>query len=112
MGLTNLPDNDYCQIPENRLKITQGFWSRWSKEYVAELQQRTKWKRNAVNLLSPASLVLIKEDGLPPLKWMMGVVQEVLPGADGVIRTATIKTASSTLKRPVTNLCTLPRTDV
>ncbi|ENN73780.1 hypothetical protein YQE_09617, partial [Dendroctonus ponderosae] len=41
----------------------------------------------------------------------MGVVQEVHPGADGVIRTATIKTASSTLKRPVTKLCTLPRAD-
>ncbi|KAH1021847.1 hypothetical protein HUJ04_011332 [Dendroctonus ponderosae] len=109
--LTNLPDKDYCQIPENRLsrfqrlqQITQGFWARWSKEYVAELQQRTKWKKNALNLLSPGSLVLIKEDGLPPLKWMMGVVQEVHPGADGVIRTATIKTASSTLKRPVTKL--------
>ncbi|KAH1018943.1 hypothetical protein HUJ05_006617 [Dendroctonus ponderosae] len=74
------------------------------REYVVELQQRTKWKGNAVNLLSPGSLVPIKEDGLPPLKWMMGVVQEVHPGADGVIRTATIKTASSTLKRPVIKL--------
>jgi len=53
-------------------------------------------------------LVLCKEDGLPPLKWVLGRVQEVIPGADKVIRTAIIRTASGEYKRPATKLCILP----
>jgi len=53
-------------------------------------------------------LVLCIEDGLPPLKWVLGQVQKVIPGADKVIRTAIIRTASGEYKHPATKLCILP----
>ncbi|ERL96155.1 hypothetical protein D910_01206 [Dendroctonus ponderosae] len=62
----------------------QLFWSRWSREYVPELQQRSKWKKNSSVLLKPDVMVLIKEDGLPPLKWLLGRVISVQPGSDGI----------------------------
>lgn len=113
--LTSIPDHDYTDIQENRLsrfqrlqKITQSFWKRWSKEFISELQQRTKWKKRCPELLKPGKLVLIKEDGLPPLKWKIGVIEAVHPGSDGIVRAATVRIGSSTLKRPATKLCTLP----
>uniref|UniRef100_A0AAR5PUR1 Integrase catalytic domain-containing protein n=1 Tax=Dendroctonus ponderosae TaxID=77166 RepID=A0AAR5PUR1_DENPD len=71
-SLTSLPEVDYSYIPEDRLskfqrteKRMQLFWSRWSREYVPELQQRSKWKKNSSVLLKPDVMGLIKEDGLP-----------------------------------------------
>ncbi|XP_050315300.1 uncharacterized protein LOC126749647 [Anthonomus grandis grandis] len=114
--LTALPSHDYLDIKDNGLtklqrlqKIVQGFWKRWSKEFISELQQRSKWKTNCKDLLKPGVVVLIKEDGVPPLKWKLGLVQAVHPGSDGVVRTATIKTASTVIKRPAVKLCVLPR---
>lgn len=116
--LTTIPDEDYIHIPENRLskfkrlqRMVQHFWARWSKEYISELQQRTKWKQRFPSLLKPGCVVLVKEDGLPPLKWQLAVVHEVHPGTDGVVRAATVKTATSIFKRPVAKLCILPNDD-
>ena len=58
---TTLPDRNYIEIPENRLKrferlqrMIQHFWSRWSLEYLCELQSRNKWKTNAINFIKSA----------------------------------------------------------
>lgn len=95
--LTSVPDPDVRQISENRLsryqrvqQLVQHFWSRWNKEYVTELQQRHRWKTNA-DQLKEGSLVIIKEDNLPPLHWRMGRVIQLYPGSDGVNRVASIK---------------------
>lgn len=44
--LTSLPDPNLLEINGNRLSIfqrLQQLWKRWSKGYIAELQQRSKW---------------------------------------------------------------------
>lgn len=87
------------------------FWSRWSKEYISELQQRSKWKQQGPHLLKPGCLVLAKDDGLPPLKWQYGVVEKIHPGSDGVTRAATVCTPTGTYKRPAIKLCVLPDCD-
>ncbi|XP_062532973.1 uncharacterized protein LOC134201742 [Bombyx mori] len=66
-------------------QIRQQFWQRWSKEYISELQTRTKWKTDKEDIV-PNTLVLIKEDNLPPLKWRLGRVQQTFPGKDGISR--------------------------
>ncbi|KAH1021651.1 hypothetical protein HUJ04_011142 [Dendroctonus ponderosae] len=114
-SLTSLPEEDYSYIPENRPskfqrteKIMQLFWSRWSREYVPELQQRSKWKKNSSVLLKPDVMVLIKEDVLPSPKWLLGGVISVHPGSDGIVRAAAVRTATSTIQRPARKLCILP----
>lgn len=87
--------------------MRQHFWKRWMTEYITELQKRTKWK-TSTDSLQPNSLVIIKEDNLPPLKWRMGRILAVHPGKDGVSRVASIKTAQGTIQRAYTRICPLP----
>ena len=114
-SLTAYPEKDLANISENRLsiyqriqKIQQSFWKRWSVEYLNCLQNRPKWIHTQENL-KENDLVLIKEDNLPPLKWALARVVEVLPGKDGKVRVAKIKTASGIFTRPITKLCPLPK---
>lgn len=54
-------------------------------------------------------LVLIKDDNAPPTQWLKGRVIEVHPGADNLVRVATLKTVKGTVKRPIAKLCLLPK---
>ncbi|XP_063890370.1 uncharacterized protein LOC126056266 [Helicoverpa armigera] len=87
-------------------QMRQHFWRRWSTEYISELQTRTKWKTRREEL-APNTLVLIKEDNLPPLKWRLGRILHTFPGKDGVSRVADIKTATGTVRRAFTRICPL-----
>lgn len=113
--VTALPQHEALKLPDNRLsayqrlqKLTQHYWSRWSKEYVNELQIRCRWKNSKQSLLTKGSLVIIREDNLPPCHWRLGRVLEVHPGSDGVIRVVTVKTISGIVKRCATKMCVLP----
>lgn len=113
-SLTSVPEYDVSTIPQNRLSLYQHiqymklhFWKRWSKEFVSELQTRTKWKTNQSNL-KENTLVVIKEDNLSPAHWKLGRIIQTHPGKDGVPRVATIKTASGEIKRGFQKICPLP----
>lgn len=112
--LTSPPDPSVLEIPKNRLshypklqEIHQIVWKRWSIEYVNGLQKRVKWKLSS-NQMQPNSLVLIKEDNIPPLSWRMGRIVNLHPGTDGVARVATIQTSDGVIKRTFAKLCPLP----
>ncbi|CAG9135443.1 unnamed protein product [Plutella xylostella] len=99
-ALTSLPQPDYQDHSTPLLtrfkrieQLRQHFWERWSKEYVSELQQRVKW-RSCKDGLKLDTLVVVKEDNLPPLKWRMGRVVAVHPGSDGIARVADIRTST------------------
>ncbi|XP_025995820.2 uncharacterized protein LOC105202869 [Solenopsis invicta] len=117
-ALTSYPEGDVLEIKVNRLsrwqmveRIRQHFWKRWSSEYLLNLQRRNKWLSNTGPQIKVGQLVVCREDGLPPLKWALGRVQSVYPGMDGVVRTATIRTATGEYKRPAAKLCILPVED-
>jgi len=72
--LTNLPEIDLSNIKSNRLdrweaiqRIVQDFWKRWAAEYVANLQNRVKWRITKENIKTN-DLVLLQDENLPPLK--------------------------------------------
>ncbi|XP_061704607.1 uncharacterized protein LOC133515970 [Cydia pomonella] len=87
-------------------QMRQHFWQRWSKQYISELQTRTKWQTHGQDIIHN-SLVLVKEDNLPPLKWRLGRVVALFTGNDGVSRIADVKTASGVIRRAFTKLCPL-----
>ncbi|XP_024874478.1 uncharacterized protein LOC112460239, partial [Temnothorax curvispinosus] len=105
-ALTALPDYDLIEVRVNRLtryqlitQIRQGFWSRWSQEYISQLQQRFKWKQPEDTNIKPGTMVLIKNENTPPMIWPLGRITETHPGADGIIRVVTIKTSHGLTKR-------------
>lgn len=88
-------------------QLRQHFWRRWSTEYVSELQLRTKWKIRKDDIALD-SLVLIKDDNLPPLNWRLGRIVRLYPGSDGVSRVADIRTGTGTIRRSFSKICPLP----
>lgn len=98
----------------NRYQLLQRlhahFWQKWSQEYLTRLMHRSKWTKQKENL-RPNQLVLIKEDNLPPTKWLYGRILRVHPGKDGLVRVAEVKCKNSVLSRPVHKLCLLPIID-
>ncbi|XP_062713178.1 uncharacterized protein LOC134290149 [Aedes albopictus] len=112
--LNAVPDPDLQDIPENRLsryqrvqQLVGHFWSRWHKEYLATLQIRYRWTE-ALDNLAVGSIVVLKEEKIPPLKWPLGRVISVHPGSDGRVRVATVRTSNGTTQRAVSKLCLLP----
>ncbi|KAF2887616.1 hypothetical protein ILUMI_18557, partial [Ignelater luminosus] len=69
----------------HRQLLINHFWNRWSKEYINNLQQRSKWKVRGQQTFHAGQLVIVKEDNVPPLCWKMGRIVQVYPGADGVV---------------------------
>ena len=88
-------------------RCRQQIWKRWYSDYLCQMQQRTKWKFNQPNLQT-GMLVLLKEDNLPPLIWSTGVIVDVHPGSDGLVRVVTVRTPKGVYKRPVNKLCAFP----
>ncbi|XP_011859312.1 PREDICTED: uncharacterized protein LOC105556810 [Vollenhovia emeryi] len=112
--LIDMPEPNLSSVPANRLtvwqhitKVRQDFWTRWSLEYLNELQVRHKWKKDGKGI-TIGSIVLIKEKGLPCKQWALGRVQEIHPGQDEIVRVAVVKTATGTMRRSVKSLCPLP----
>jgi len=118
-ALRDLPQSELTDVPAGRLsawqhiqKIKQNFWRRWNKEYINELQQRTKWLKSdtdaEVEPIKIGKLVIVKNGNAPPLQWQMGRIVAVHPGSDNIIRVVTVKTKNGIYKRNVTGLALLP----
>ncbi|XP_076623177.1 uncharacterized protein LOC143342807 [Colletes latitarsis] len=105
-SLIGLPEQDVSAIANNRLsvwqhiqKVKQHFWTRWYKDYLNELNIRTKWRNNPSGNLKVGTLVLLKEENLPPMRWNLGRISELHPGDDKIVRVVTVKTADGIYKR-------------
>ncbi|XP_059051278.1 uncharacterized protein LOC131846078 [Achroia grisella] len=89
-------------------RLVQTFWKRWRAEYLHTLQSREKWN-TPVNQITVGTVVIVRTENAPPLHWPLGVIEEVFPASDGVIRVVRVKTATGSYLRPVVRLCPLPR---
>nr|XP_034195140.1 uncharacterized protein LOC117611301 [Osmia lignaria] len=88
----------------------QQFWKRWSTQHLQRMQSISKWHHPSNNI-HVGSLVLLTDERFPPCKWPLARVLAVHPGPDGLTRVVTIKTATSTLTRPIARLALLPVAD-
>jgi hypothetical protein len=86
--------------------ITDHFWRRWRKEYLPTLSPRAKWKGEVPNL-KVDDVVLIVDNCAPRGQWKLARIVEIMPGSDGRVRVAKVKTSSGYLTRPVSQLCLL-----
>ncbi|KAL0882153.1 hypothetical protein ABMA27_000707 [Loxostege sticticalis] len=76
-------------------------------EYLHTLQVRQKWT-SPDRRIEVGTVVLVGHDDCPPLSWPLGVITEIHPGSDKVVRVATVKTKCGIFKRPVVKLNPIP----
>ena len=103
------------QLSDNRLsrwqrveKLRELFWHRGQREYLTELQKRHKWCKSPSQPLDVGTMVVLRDDNVPPLQWKLGRLIDLHPGSDGVTRVVTVKTATGSTRRGVNRLCVLP----
>ena len=83
--------------------LANQFWKRWLKEYLPELQRRSKWCARQENI-KVGDVVLLCEENTPRFLWPLGLVIQVKEGRDKLIRTVKVKTKSTVLVRPVSKV--------
>ncbi|KRY43594.1 hypothetical protein T03_14707 [Trichinella britovi] len=67
-------------------------WKRWTDVYLVSLNVRGKWEK----IDRPPEvddLVLVTEDTVSCNRWKLGVITELLPGSDGIVRSIRLRTA-------------------
>ncbi|XP_055585340.1 uncharacterized protein LOC129738173 [Uranotaenia lowii] len=112
--MNSFPEPDLSHIPRNRLdrwqenqELLRRFWKRWTTEYLSGLHQRTKWTQRRDNI-AIGTLVLLKDENLPPLKWRFGRITRIVRGNDNNVRVVTVKTCDGEYDRTIAKICVLP----
>lgn len=108
------------RVREEQKKMLEHFWYKWSNDYLSTLFPRKKWFKEQDDI-KLGQVVLIKEENLPPGRWRMAKVSELIKSADGLIRNVIVELAErnkqkknenqskrKTLTRAIQKLCILP----
>ena len=88
-------------------KLTQHFWRRWYNEYLILLQTRSKWTGAKDNIIV-GDIVIIHDENLPPTKWKLARVENIIPGRDNLVRVVQLKSENGYLTRPIQKISKLP----
>ncbi|GFV01862.1 integrase catalytic domain-containing protein [Trichonephila clavipes] len=106
LPISAIPEPAILDISDNRLSrwqyatnCVQTIWKRWKNDYLNHLQQRNKWQFEKNNV-AVGCLVLLKENDLPPCKWAMARILEVIYGTDERFNSINKK-----LKTPGLDIC-------
>lgn len=91
---------------ELKNRINQ-FFRVWSKDYMNQLQQRSKWLDAQPNL-EVDQVVLLKDDETKPYEWPLARITKVFP-VDGVVRTVEVFSKGKTSKKAVNFIIPLPK---
>ena len=108
--------------------LTQHFWSRWSGEYLQQLQKFNKWNQTTTNF-KIGDLVLVTDGSIFATHWVTGKIVAIYPGRDNLVRAVDVqvptvckplpstsnttsfsrqvKVKTSTFRRPITKLSLL-----
>ncbi|GFX56330.1 uncharacterized protein TNCV_2242621 [Trichonephila clavipes] len=113
--VTAIVEPGLINVKENRLTrwqrvnwLSQKIWKDWKRNYLNNLQERSKW-RFSKNNVEIGTLVLIKNESLPGTKWLTGRILEVFYGNNNKIRVVNLKLPDGKIiKRNVRDICILP----
>ena len=86
--------------------IAEMFWTRWRTYYLQELQRRNKWKKVNRNV-KKGVVVILRRKNEPRSKWPLAVVEEVKTSADGLVRSAHVRSQGKVLRRAITDMVLL-----
>ena len=70
-------------------KLVTEFWKRWSTFYLPDLVIESKWHTQMRNS-QVGDIVLLKDNNLLRGQWKLARVSEIIPSADGLVRTVKV----------------------
>ena len=85
-------------------------WKEWYRSYLTTLQKRNKWTNDGDETFKVGDLVLVAEDNVQALHWLLGRVQKIFKGNDGRARVVEVRTQNWVANRPIVKLRHLPFT--
>jgi len=101
------PDQVHFRQSWKRVQsLANGFWRRWTREYLPLLAQRSKWTQQKRNL-SVGDLCMLRDEQLPRGQWPLARVIAVHPSPDNLVRSVDIRTKNGVYTRPVQKLSLL-----
>ena len=87
--------------------LVQEFKSTWQRDYLLSLRERPssgRRKRGATAELPQIGKPVLIGADQPRGSWKVGVIEQIHPGKDGIIRAATVRSMNKLVKRPVSVL--------
>ena len=87
-------------------KLTADYFERFKKDYLRERALHYE-RRRQIQEVQIGEIVLIEADNVKRQEWTVGVVIELYPSVDGVVRSVRLRTGNGELRRPVQRLCSL-----
>lgn len=91
------------------MHIANQLWVRWLRDYLPCIARAEKWLDDQPPL-KVGEVVMLAYPNDPWETWRRGVVEQVHPGKDGKIRTATVREASG--KRKLRSVHTMARLSI
>jgi hypothetical protein len=107
----NLSISSFSEREQDRLITLNKFWEIWSEEYLRNLPSAIPKFQNQ-GQIKMGSLVLIREDNTPRMHWLIGVIERVHQGRDGVVRSADIRTSKGLRTRAIQRIHLLETFDM
>ena len=112
--LTEDPENMSVEVlslkEQEMVQRQKDFWSVWSSDYLRNLPPAYQ-KFQKAGQIKVGSVVLIKEDNMPKMRWSLGVVKKLHIGRDGIPRAADLDTRRGQRTRAIQRLYNLEITD-
>ena len=99
--------NSNQRFSSKDFKLTQTlldyYWSGLLKEYIPELNKRTKWPRSN-DKLDEDDIVWVLKEFTPGGIWPLGKIVKAHKGSDGIARSFDIQTSTGMVQRPAVTL--------
>ena len=107
--IVNLPNDQYFEVISTNKSLTrklrhhrmllENYARQWRTEYLQSLRENSNAKMNQQPEIAVGDIVIVQNDKTKRNFWKLAKVEELLPGEDGVVRAAVIKTCSDNTNR-------------
>ena len=79
-------------------------WKKWTRDYLPQLNQRSKWSNEHVPNLKKFDFLLLIEDSVKRCENKLGRINEIFTGNNGVVQSSRLKMAHGEINRPVVKI--------
>ena len=98
-------NKDLCKRFTCIRKCKEAPWLRWRKEYIKSLREHHNVKtKDPMSIAKVGEVVICHSDDRNKGKWILGIITDLFPGLDNIVRAVRVKTSKSYLERAVQHL--------